>query len=111
SLQRSLQNETNNIGEATPVLGFGLEMCAPVGSELVELGFPAGFGLFPCGLEQLFIFETVKSRIERSLLNLQSLAGHLLNSLCNRISVNGAKRNNPHDEQIEGSLREIKFIY
>jgi len=30
--------------------------------------------------------------------------------LCDGIAVNGAKRNNPHDEEIEGSLRRIKFV-
>src|ERR1700677_4054139 len=85
-------------------------MGAPLRGELVELGFPACLGLFPYGLEKLLIFEAVKSRIERSLLYLQSLAGHLLNSLCDRIPVNGAKRNNPHDEQIQGTLREVEFV-
>jgi hypothetical protein len=51
----------------------------------------------------------MKGRIERSLLHLQSLAGHLLNFLCDRIAVNGAERNNPHDEEIEGTLREVEL--
>src|ERR1700679_409005 len=85
-------------------------MGAARGGELVELGFAASLGRLPCGFEQLLVFEAVKGRIERSLLHLQNLAGHLLNSLGDRIAVNGAKRNHPHDEEVEGSLREINSV-
>src|SRR6202008_1508112 len=105
------ENEADDIGETAPALGLGLEMGAPLDSEFVELGLTTRFGLFPCSLEKLLVFEAVKCRVERSLLHLQSLAGHLLNSLCERIAVNGPKRNNPHDEEIEGALREVEFVF
>jgi hypothetical protein len=53
----------------------------------------------------------MESGIERALLDLQSLAGHLLNPLCDGITVNGAQRNNPHDEEIERTLREIESVF
>jgi hypothetical protein len=35
----------------------------------------------------------------------------LLNPLGDGITVNGAKRNHPHDEEIEGTLREIESVF
>src|ERR1700679_1839164 len=85
-------------------------MGAARGGELVELGFAARLGRLPCGFEQLLVFEAVKRGIERSLLDLQGLAGHLLNSLGDGVAVNGAERDHPHDEEVEGSLREIESV-
>jgi hypothetical protein len=52
----------------------------------------------------------VQRGIQRALLHLQGFARHLLNSLRDGIAVNRAKRHNPHDEEIESSLREIKSV-
>src|SRR3979411_2246203 len=76
-----------------------------------ELGFTACLGQFPVRSQQLFVFEAMKSGIKRSLLDLQGLARHLLNPLGDGITVNGAKRNHPHDEEIEGTLREIESVF
>ena len=34
-----------------------------------------------------------------------------MNSLRKGIAVNGTKRNNPHDEEVESTLREIESVY
>jgi hypothetical protein len=46
-LQGSLENEAHYVGQARPVFGFNLEMSSSLGSELVELGFPASLGGLP----------------------------------------------------------------
>src|SRR5258708_515638 len=51
------------------------------------------------------------SGIKRYLLDLKGLTGHLLNSLGDGIAVDRCKRNDPHDEEIEGTLREIKAVF
>ncbi len=56
-------------------------------------------------------FETMERRIKRSLLYLQCLARHLLDPLRDGVAVNWAKRNDPHDEQIEGTLGEVKPVF
>jgi hypothetical protein len=81
------------------------------GGKLVKLGFPAGLSWLPFGRKELFVLEAMKRGVERSLLDLQSLAGHLLNPLCDGITMNGAKRDDPHDEEIECTLREIESIF
>ena len=78
--------------------------------QFVELGFTACLGRLPVGGQQLFVFEAVESGIKGSLLDLQGLARHLLNPLRDGVTVNGAKRNHPHDEEIECALREIEFF-
>jgi hypothetical protein len=86
-------------------------MGTPFGGELIELGFPARLRRPPGSGEKLFVFEAMECGIERPLLDLQCLARHLLDSLRDGISVNGAKRNNPHDEEIEGALGEIESAF
>jgi hypothetical protein len=82
-------------------------MRSAFGGELIELGFTACLRRLPVGGEQFFVFEAMESGIKRPLLDLQGLARHLLNSLRNGIAVNGTERNNPHDEEVESTLREI----
>src|SRR5271156_2739035 len=85
-------------------------MSSSLGSELVELGFPASLGGLPARAEQLFIFEAMERGIEGSLLDLEGVARDLLDSLRDGIAVNGSKRNNPHDEKVERALREVKPV-
>ena len=66
--------------------------------QFVELGLTPCLGQFPLRSQQLFVFEAMKSGIKGSLLHLQDLARHLLNPLRDGVTVNGAKRNHPHDE-------------
>src|SRR5579864_6194901 len=86
-------------------------MCSTFCREFIEFSFTASFRRLPFGGEQLFVFESMKSGIERSLLDLQSLARNLLNSLRDGVAMDGAERSNPQDEEIESSLREIKFVF
>jgi hypothetical protein len=60
--------------------------------------FTACLGRLPVGSQQLLVFEAVENGIKGSLLDLQGLARHLLNPLRDGVTVNGAKRNHPHDE-------------
>src|ERR1700761_7382455 len=86
-------------------------MCPAPGRELIELRVTACLRRLPVGDEQFFVFEAMESGVKRSLLDLQGIARHLLNPLRDGIAVNGAKRNYPHDEEIEGTLREIEFVF
>src|SRR5580693_5307131 len=85
-------------------------MSSSLGSELVELGFPASLGGLPARAEQLFIFEAMERGIEGSLLDLECVARDLLDSLRDGVAVNGSKRNDPHDEEVECALREVKPV-
>jgi hypothetical protein len=77
--------------------------------QFVQLGFTACLGRLPGGGRQLFVFEAADSGLKGPLLDLQGLARHLLSPLRDGVTVNGAKRNHPHDEEIECALREIEF--
>jgi hypothetical protein len=111
TLQCSLENEANHGRQVIPDHRFGLEMRPPLGGEFVKLGFTSGLRRLPSGGKQPYVFETVESGIERVLLDPQSLAGHLLKSLCDGITVNAAKRNKPDDEEIERTPREIESVF
>jgi hypothetical protein len=60
--------------------------------------------------EQLFIFEAMERGIEGSLLDLECVARDLMDSLRDGIAVNGSKRNDPHDEKVERTLRKVKPV-
>src|SRR5215813_10589910 len=86
-------------------------MSPALGCEFIELGFAAGLGQLPFGGQKLLVFETMKCGIKRSLLNLKGLTGYLLDSLSDGIAVNGAKSDDPQDEKIESTLREIEAVF
>jgi hypothetical protein len=48
--------------------------------------------------------------IEGSLLDLEGVAGDLLNSLSDGVTVNGSERNHPHDEKVERALRKVEPV-
>ena len=50
----------------------------------------------------------MKRGIERTLGNLDDVARYLLKSLRDAVAVNGAKRDDLQDQQIERSLRQIR---
>ena len=85
-------------------------MSSSLGSELVELGFPASLGGLPARAEQLFVFEAMERGIEGSLLDLECVARDLLDSLSDGIAVNGSKSNDPHDEKVERALRKVEPV-
>jgi hypothetical protein len=80
------------------------------GSELIELGLAARVGGLPASAEQFFIFEAMECGIEGSLLDLEGVAGDLLDSLRDGVAVNGPERNDPHDEKVEGALRKVEPV-
>src|SRR5277367_5781578 len=85
-------------------------MSSSLGSELLELGFPASVGGLPARAEQLFIFEAMERGIEGPLLDLECVARDLLDSLRDGIAVNGSKPNDPHDEKVERALRKVNPV-
>jgi len=104
-----VKNHRHNAGQAFPAFGLGLELRVASFREPVKFCFTACLGGAPFGDKKIFVFEAVKRRIERALLDLQCLFRDHLHALGNRISVNWSLRDDAKDEKVECALREFEF--
>jgi hypothetical protein len=77
----SLQNRADGGDQLPPGLGFLFELFAPRGRELVVLGASIVFGNVPGGFDPTPPFQPVQRGIKGALLNLQRVAGDLLDAL------------------------------
>jgi hypothetical protein len=74
--------------------GFGAQVRAPLRGEAIILCFTASVGLLPVSSEEALIFQAMQRRIERPLLHPQYVARDLLDTLRDRVAVNGTERDN-----------------
>src|SRR5579859_5536986 len=108
---RPLQNQPDYFGQTSPALCLASQLRLAFAGELIELCFAAGFRGSPIGSKKLLEFEAVQRGVERPLLHLQSLPGHLLNSLGNRVTMNRPQRNHAENQEIESALREVNLLF
>src|SRR5271163_2116019 len=92
----------NGGGETIPPFGFLAQTLPASGGEFVELGAAIILGGAPTRLQQPLAYQAKQTRIERALLDQQGVAGDLPNAQQNAISVQGAERDRPQNQKIEG---------
>ena len=102
-----MENELNGFGKARPSGRFFFELLTAFGGEAVEFRVAAGVGCAPLGGKVASVFEPVQRGIKRPLLDLQHIARDLLDALGDGVAVNGPRRGDFEDEQIEGALRQV----
>lgn len=62
----------------------------------------------PLGRYPAFLEQTLESRIKRTMLDFEGLAGGLLDELGDAVPVHGAPTQGTKDNQIEGSLHDLQ---
>src|SRR5206468_3371997 len=82
-------------------------MCPPGAAERVDLRATPRVALGPARLDPSLLLEPMQRRIQRSLLHLQHLARHLLDTLGYRPPVRGLERQCLENQKIQGSLDEV----
>ncbi len=90
-----------------PARGLLFHEGAALLRQPVELRLPAGVGNLPFGRQQLPVLEPVQRRIERALLDLDDLAGDLLQPLRDCVTVQRPERHDFENQQIERALRQV----
>jgi hypothetical protein len=104
-----LQNHADNLSQASPAISLGLELRSTLCGQPIKLCLASRLARAPFGDEKLLVFEPMKGRVERALLDLQSFFRDLLNALRNRIAVDWPERNDAEDQQVQRTLGEIEF--
>src|ERR1700691_4539348 len=69
---RSADNSPDRSRQAKPVFPFLYELASPAPGHRVVLRLTVVFGRFPTGRDPALLFQPVKGRIERSLIDLQN---------------------------------------
>src|SRR5262245_56198833 len=82
-----VQNLADRGGQSAPRIFLGLQLFMPASGQLIIFRSPIVLGSVPTGLNPPASFQTVKSWIQRSLLDLQRIARQLLNAFGDRPSV------------------------
>lgn len=102
-----MDDEVDGGGETVPVGGFFFELDAAGGGEGIELGDAAGFGFGALALDPAFVLEAMESGVQGALLNLQNVAGDLLDALGDGPAVLGLESQGFEDQEIESALDEV----
>src|SRR5689334_20470840 len=95
--------------EAEPFLGLGGEPFPSLRGQSIELHLPIELGYAPLGLDEALALHPVKSRVERTLLDLHHFARHVLDRSRNRIAVPGACSQRLQDQNVESAVKEVGF--
>ena len=80
-------------------------------SEVVEAGTAPEFRDTPFGLDPSFVFETVKRRIERSLVDFEHMLGNLLDSLGYCPAVLRLLLKRSKDQKVESALQKVEWLF
>ena len=107
---RAFNNKVNCRRQAVPLRLFLLEASASCSCKRIEFRLSSCLSLCPFSLNQGLLFQPVECRIQGTLLDLQHLAGNLLNEFCDGPSVLGLKGEGLQDEEIECALDEIVWF-
>src|SRR5215471_13289725 len=106
-LLRGSENAGDGGGHAQPGCLLVVELAAAQRGQLVELRLPPGFRRRPLRSEPSALLETMEGRIERALLDLQHVAGDLLEPLGDGVAMDRSETHHFQDQQIERALQQI----
>src|SRR5262245_48348884 len=103
------EDQGNPLRQPFPVGAFILKLPAPCARQTIELRVASCLRGFPLRLQPSASLEAVKSRIERSLLDLQDIFRDLLQPLRNGVAVERRERHHLQDQHVERALEKIGF--
>src|SRR5215471_14159940 len=108
SLRRA-QHAGDRRGQAIPVRALLVELRATETRERIEARVAAGVGRRPRRAKPAALLETMQRRVERSLLYLHDVAGHLLQPPRDGVAVDRTERDDFQDQHVERALQDVGF--
>src|SRR5262245_43899982 len=109
ALLRRAHHAGDGCREPIPVGALLLELPAPEARQRIEARVAAGVGRRPRRAEPAALLEAMQRRIERPLLHLHDVAGHLLQPPRDRVAVDRTERDDFQDQHVERALQEVGF--
>src|SRR5215472_15961383 len=103
------QHFADGTGHSRPVIGLPLKLPSPRSRQSIEAGTASQLGNTPLGLDPALVFETMKRRIQRTLVRLEHILRYLADSLGNCPPMHGtAGLQSAENEQVQGPLQKIE---
>src|SRR5947207_9493518 len=109
-LLHRLEHPSDSGAQFSPCVRFRLELCASFPRELVIFRAPIVIGRAPARFDPAPPFETMQSRIERPLADLERRPGDLMQPFGDRPAVLRLKGNGLEDQQVEGALGQFESL-
>jgi hypothetical protein len=100
-------NVGDGVGEAHPVGRFLFKLRPAETRERIELGAAIVFRGLPLRGDPAFLFELVKSRVERAVADLQDVAGDLLEAQADGVAVHRLEGQNFQEQQVKSALDQV----
>src|SRR5262249_8065474 len=104
------KDEVDALGDARPMLLFRRELLSSGGSQFVVASFSIAIGDTPFGFDPPLCLQTIKSRVEGTLLHAQNFVRHLLNAVRNGEPVPRVMLERFQDQHVERAVNEIWFF-
>ncbi len=106
-LRLAAEDTGDYVGHAVPLFGFREEFAFASRREPVILRLALVFRLAPFARDPTLVFEAIQRRVERALLNLQTIFGNLLDAQQNAIAVQRTERNGLENEHVQRALQKV----
>src|SRR5262245_39759013 len=106
-LRCRVENAGDQRGHAVPLLCLGMELTPTGCGQPIELCFALIFGFAPLTRDQSLMFQPVQGWVQRSLLDLQRVAGDLLDTKQNPVAMQWAQRDSFENQHVESALQQI----
>src|ERR1700730_10287367 len=106
-----VQQQLNSGREPLPASQFPIELFPSLARQRVELRCAAEAGILPFRCDPSLMFQTMKGWIEGALADGEDLAGEQLDLFGDAPAVRGFTREQLENQQIEGSLQQIRWFW
>src|ERR1700686_1163113 len=109
-LRPRAENSRDDLRHAVPVFGFCLQPALPGGGQTIVSSFAVVLRRAPFACDPTLMLQTIERRVERALLNLEALLGHLLDAQQDAIAMQRAEGNGFEDQHIESALQKVELF-
>jgi hypothetical protein len=104
------RDAAHRVGDALPLLLFFRKLPVPRLRQFVELRLAIVLGAAPGRGDEALLLEAVQSRVEGPLIDLQHVAGNLLNAQRNAPPVPRSGSQRAEDQEVQSTLKEVGFL-
>jgi len=105
-----VQDSSDALCHAVPLFGFAFRPALSGRGKPVILRLPIVFRLAPFASDPALVFQAIRRRIQRALLNLQTIFRNLLDAQQNAVAVQWAEGNGLEDQHVERTLQNVQLV-
>src|SRR5262245_40911497 len=103
-----VKDQPNRVGQPIPAFFLLGKLLSAGSRQRIKLGLAARLRLTPLRFQPTFLFEAVKGRIQRALIDLHGLSRNLPQPLRDGVAMRRLQRQNLKNQHVERALRDWK---